>query len=143
MHAEEAMEKRKARLAFVRDFPGRLDSWADAAGKRVAQVHSGPDATNLVLFHDGTFLVTRAWAGPPDDLQTLLLDARSVIEPSQPSAYAQLDKLRGEEAEAMRLGRMEKVVGAVRNNLTEIPELREALLELLQAPEAVPDRTVE
>jgi hypothetical protein len=143
MHAEEAMEKRKARLAFVRDFPGRLESWADAAGKRVAQVHSGPDAATLVLFDDGSFLVTGTWAGPPDDLQTLLLDARSVIEPFQPAAYAQLDTLRGEEAEAMRLGRMEKVVGAVQNNLAQIPELREALLELLQPLEEAPDRTVE
>jgi hypothetical protein len=143
MHAEEAMEKRKARLAFVRDFPGRLESWAEAAGKRVAQVHTGPNATSLILFHDGTFLVTGAWAGPPDDLQTLLLDARSVIEPFQPAAYAQLDMFRGEEAEAMRLGRMEKVVGAVQNNLTQIPELRAALLALLQSVEADPDRTAE
>jgi diglucosylglycerate octanoyltransferase len=143
MHAEAAMERRKARAEFVRDFPGRLESWVQAVGKSVIHVHGGRDGGTLVLFHDGTFLVTGPWTGSPDDLQVLLLEARLAIEPHQPAAYAQLDALRGAEAEAMRLGRMEKVLGAVQNNLAQIPELREALLNLLQAREVAPDPTTE
>jgi hypothetical protein len=135
MYAEEAMEKRKARMAFVRAFPGRLEGWDQAVGKSVAQVHPGSNGATLVFFDDGTFLVTGAWTGALDDLQILLLDARRLIEPHQPSAYAQLDALRAAEAEAMRLGRMEKVLGAVQTNLPQIPELRESLLELLHARE--------
>src|SRR5262245_11280025 len=113
MYAEEAMEKRKARQAFVWAFPGRLDRWEEAVGKRVAHLHTGRDGASLVLFDDGTFLVTGAWAGSPDDLQTLFQDARALLEPHQPDAFAQLDRLLIAEAEAMRLGRMEKVLGAV------------------------------
>jgi diglucosylglycerate octanoyltransferase len=133
MHAEEAMERRKARIAFILAFPGRLERWEQAVGKSVAHVQTGAGGATLVLFGDGTFLVAGPWTGAPDELQALLSDARAALEPHQPDAYAQLDALQAAEAEAMRLGRMEKVLGAVRNNLPQIPELREALLELLQA----------
>jgi diglucosylglycerate octanoyltransferase len=138
MHAEEAMERRKERMAFVRAFPGRLESWEEAIGKRIVHVRTGSGGATLVLFADGTFLLAGDWAGAPDDLQALLRDARPALEPHQPAAYAQLDALLAAEAEAMRLGRMEKVIGAVRTNLPNIPELREALLELLQTRDSAP-----
>ena len=53
------------------------------------------------------------------------------LETAQPEAYAELDRRIAVEREAMRLARMEKVLGAVETNLPQIPELREELRRLL------------
>jgi hypothetical protein len=132
VHAEEAMARRKERQAFVSRFPGRLHRWEECAGKTIQRVSSAGSG-RVLLFEDGSFLVAAEWSGSPDDLQAVLMEARSLLEPAQPAGYAELDRLRSEEAEAMRLGRMEKIVGAVRTNLPQIPELREALQATLDS----------
>ena len=130
MHAAEAMELRAARRAFLTEFPGRLLSLEQAVGKVVLSTW-GEGSDRLVLFADGTFFLASDWAGSLDELQDLLLKVRSLVEPHQREAFAALEALQAEETEAMRLGRMEKILGAVAANLPQIPELREALLGLL------------
>lgn len=121
-----ALEIRQAKQQCAARFPGRLTGWGDAAGRTVATA-VGP----LVLFTDGSFLYP---GGAPraEEQADALLAAGELLRPHHAEAVAELERLAAEEREAMRLARMEKVLAAVRNNLPEIPELREQLLALLQ-----------
>lgn len=127
--SEIALHRRRDKQEFVRQFPGLITP-ADTTGKTVEQV-AEVAAVHLLLFTDGTFLVTPPPHGSVEELLALLLAARPVLEAAQPAAYAELDRLIEAEREAMRLARMEKVLGAVETNLPQIPELREELRRLL------------
>ena len=128
-HSEIALRRRQDKQEFVRQFPGLLTP-AELPGKTVEQV-TAVAGVHLLLFTDGTFLVTPAPGGNADEMLALLQGARPVLEPFQPTAYAELDRHIAGEREAMRLARMEKVLGAVETNLPRIPELRAELRRML------------
>jgi hypothetical protein len=133
--SEAALERRREKVALVQQFPGRLESWEEAVGRTVAGT-AGPPGTTLLVFTDGTFLLAAPGSSRPDDLLAALLAARDLLAPHRHAALYELDRRVAAEQEAMRLARMEKVIGAVETNLPEIPELREALLRVLENPDA-------
>jgi hypothetical protein len=132
-YSEAALAKRAERARQVEAFPGRLASWEAAVGKRVAAVAPvvGREERQAVAFEDGSFLLTGQAEATPEAIMAALDGLRPVLEAHHSDAYGALDQLRAEEGEAMRLARMEKVLGAVQTNLPQIPELRAALLRLL------------
>jgi hypothetical protein len=131
--SEAALAKRAERRRFLETFEGRLDSWSGAVGKTVAAIAllPGQEERVAVAFADGSFLLTCPAEAALDVVEAGLIALREQLEPRHEAAYADLDRLRSEEAEAMRLARMEKVLGAVQTNLPQIPELRAELLRLL------------
>jgi len=129
-YSQAALECRREKAEHVLAFPGLLRSWVEAAGKRVERVVKHADVC-LVVFDDGCSLVARSGPDRADDLLAVLQAARGALEPHQAAAYAELDRLAAAEREAMRLARMEKVLGAVETNLPQVPELREELKRLL------------
>jgi hypothetical protein len=129
-HSEIALQRRKDKQEFAAHFPGLLT--ADAAvGKTVARVLT-VGHYQLLIFTGGGFLVTGSSHLTTEEWLALLDAAREALEPLHAEAYAELDRRIALEAEAMRLARMEKVLGAVENNLPQIPELREELRRLLE-----------
>ena len=128
--SEAALARRRERHEYVATFPGLIGSWGEAVGKSVEVVVGGA-AAQVVVFTDGSFLV--AGSGPPDGeaLLAALDTGRTVLAHHQREGYAELDRRLAAEREAMRLARMEKVIGAVETNLPQIPELRERLKRLL------------
>lgn len=133
-HSEAAMALRQRKFDFAEAFPGRLADLAAAVGKTLVGSVQMEGSATLLAFSDGTF----AFADPAPlrgELVKSLLAAREFLAAKHGAAYAELDRLIAAEAEEMRLGRMEKVIGAVRTNLPEIPELREELRRVLDEPE--------
>jgi hypothetical protein len=131
--SEAALAKRAERMRHIEGFPGRLADWDGAVGKIVAAVAHVPGRPEqvAVAFADGCFLVTGPAEATPQAVESALAGLRDALESRHAEAYADLDRLRAEEAEAMRLARMEKVLGAVQANLPQIPELRAELLRIL------------
>jgi hypothetical protein len=132
-YAEAALAKRAERTRYLEKFPGRLPEWEAAVGKSIAAVVPVPGRIEqlAVAFSDGSFLLARPAEATPEAVETALAGLRDTLEPQHAEAFAALDRLQVEEAEAMRLARMEKVVGAVQTNLPQIPELRAELLRVL------------
>jgi len=58
--------------------------------------------------------------------------ARGSLEPTHPEAYAEYDRLARTDKEALRTARLEKILGAIQNNLEQIPELKDRLRELIK-----------
>jgi len=134
-YSQSAIDRRRERLAFLERFPGFLADWQAAQGKRVLSVVPLTDGSFLVAFDDGAYLMAAAPTVSADTRQAALLAARAALEPFHAPAFAELDRLLASEREAMRFARMEKVIGAVRTNLPNIPELRDELQRVLAEEE--------
>jgi hypothetical protein len=130
--SEIALQRRKEKQRYVLEFPGRLAGWAQAPGKTVETVVEAA-CGSVVLFTDGTFVVTATPIEGTEPLLEALQAARDCLGRHHAGALTELDHRISAEREAMRLARVEKVVGAVETNLTNSPELREQLAKLLGA----------
>ena len=59
--------------------------------------------------------------------------ARAALEPRYSEAYAQYDRLVANDKEALKVARMEKIIGAIQNNLEQIPELKDQIRQLVKS----------
>lgn len=78
-------------------------------------------------------------ASPPDiepaDLISALLVARPFLESHHGKAYETLDQYIASDKETQRMARLENIMGAIRNNLPQIPELKDELRRFLEDKE--------
>lgn len=126
----EKWEANREKVAFARAFPGRLASWADAVGRTVeAVVPSGNDA--VVLFADGAFLIAPNQDPEPAALLAALAAARPRLAARHGEAFGALDRLTDRDRELTRRAKLNNILGAIRHNAAEIPELKEAVRRLL------------
>jgi chemotaxis regulatin CheY-phosphate phosphatase CheZ len=65
-------------------------------------------------------------------LTEALAAARPALEPAHRDAYAEYDRLARIDKEALRSARLEKILGAIQNNLEQIPELKDRLKDLVR-----------
>ena len=131
-YSEAALDRRREKFAYLEAFPGLLRCWDEVAGKTIASVVTAEEEC-IIVFTDGCFLVARPGPVSGDALLKAVEAARSALSTHQADAFAELDRRAAAEGEAMRLARMEKVLGAVETNLPRVPELREELRRLLDA----------
>jgi hypothetical protein len=133
MSVEEKWKANQAKVAFMKEFPGLTLSWDTLRGKTLETVAplTGKAGAAVLVFSDGSFAVAPPLAPEPWELTEGLGVARKALEPRHPEAYAELDRLAGADREALRAARLEKIIGAIRNNLEQIPELKERLRRLV------------
>lgn len=127
---EAKWEANRAKVAFAMAFPGLLRDWKEAQGKAVDAVVPGVDTT-VVVFTDGTFGLIPVREQDPASVVAALSAARPRLEGARADAYATLDRLDATDRELARRARMEKVLGAIRHNAAEIPELKDAVRRLV------------
>jgi hypothetical protein len=127
---EAKWEANRAKVAFAMAFPGLLLDWKDAQGKTVDAVVQAPDST-VVLFTDGTFGLIPVREQDPASVVAALAAARPRLESLRADAYATLDNLEARDREVGRRARLEKILGAIRYNAGEIPELKDAVRRLV------------
>lgn len=134
MSTEDKWKANLEKVAFTKQFPGLTLSWDAIAGKTVEAVTplTGKQGAAVVSFTDGSFVVVPPLAPEPWELGQALLDARAHLEPKHPTAYAEYDQLARKEKEALRSARLEKILGAIQNNLEQIPELKDRLKALVK-----------
>jgi hypothetical protein len=132
MSADEVWKANREKVDFVRQFPGRLHTWDESAGKKIEKVIALPGRSgSILIFQDRSFVVVSKLDPEPADLLAGLLAARPELESVSPTFYQELDSFIRREKDLLHRARLEKILGAVTHNMRSIPELKEELLKLL------------
>lgn len=128
MQIDDKWRLNRKKNEFAKSCPGFLTSLSDAQGKTVEKVISlTKEGDSVILFTGGFFLIgSFGPVMPPEFLETLNL-LREFIEPVYPDFYRELDRMSTEDRELSRLAKLENILGAIRNNAKNLPELKEAL----------------
>lgn len=122
------------KVAFTQRFPGLVLTWNACEGKTIQHIIplTGKPGAAVIVFSDASFTVVPPLAPEPWALGQALIDARVHLEPAHQTAYVEYDRLAKKDKEALRAARLEKILGAIQNNLEQIPELKERLKELVK-----------
>ena len=134
MATEDKWKANLDKVAFAKQFPGLLGTWKEARGKTITAVvplKSKPEEV-VVIFSDGSFLLAPPHTPEPWELTDGLSEARSILESSHREAFAEYDRLVVKDREETRTARMDKIVGAIQNNLDQIPELKDRIKALVK-----------
>ena len=131
---EEKWQANQAKVAFLKQFPGLIQSWEKTLGQPVQSIIPlGSDSHRVVLeFSDGSFAITPPLETEPKLLREGIETARSTLELRHPEAYIQYDRLAEQDKEASRNARLENILGAIQNNLDQIPELKDRIRSLVK-----------
>ncbi len=134
MAVEEKWKANQEKVAFTKQFPGLTLDWNACEGKTVQTVTqlTGKPGAVVIVFTDGSFSVVPPLAPEAWELGQALIDARAYLEPKHQSAYAEYDRLAMKDKDALKSARLEKIVGAIENNLEQIPELKDRLKALVK-----------
>ncbi len=134
MPADEKWKANMEKVAYMKAFPGLLRHWEQLAGKTVEAVtplKSKAGAAALICT-DGSFVVLPPLTAEPYELGEALQASRRYLEPRHPEAYAGYDQLLKKDKDAQRTARLENILGAIRNNMEQIPELKDRLKDLVK-----------
>ncbi|HJU05815.1 MAG TPA: hypothetical protein VJ692_11755 [Nitrospiraceae bacterium] len=134
MPVEEKWKANQAKVAFMKQFPGLAIAWEQVHGKTIEAVAPLPSKPGgaVLVFSDGCFTIAPPLAPEPWELTEGLQAARGILESKHAQAYAEYDRLVRMDKETLRTARLEKILGAIQNNLEQIPELKERLRELVK-----------
>ena len=134
MAVEDKWKANLDKVAFMKQFPGLLGNWEALAGKTIKAVMAlkGKQGTAVLVCTDGTFTIVPPMAPEPYELGEALAVARTILEPTHQAAYVEYDRLVKKDRDALRSARVEKILGAIHNNLEQMPELKDRLKELVK-----------
>lgn len=133
MPSEDKWKANMEKVAFMKKFPGLALNWDSMVGKTIENVTPiKGTAAAVLVFNDGSFVVTPPLNPEPSDLREALHHARHQLEPKHPQAYVEYDRLAAKDKAAQRTARLENILGAIHNNLPHIPELKDRLKELVK-----------
>ena len=134
MSANEAKWKaNQEKVAFLKQFPGLLRSWDEAAGRTVTSVTAIEQSDGKVLMLDnGTFAIVSPLAPEPKELRDGIEAAEARLRVLYPEAYREYETLAQRDREATRTARLENILGAIHNNLDDIPELKDRIRSLVK-----------
>jgi hypothetical protein len=134
MPTEDKWKANMEKVAFMKQFPGLTLAWNCCECKTIETVVplTGKPSASVIVFTDGSFTVAPPLAPEPWELGQALLDARTHLEPKHRAAYEEFDRLAKRDKDALRSARVEKIIGAIQNNLEQIPELKDRLKELVK-----------
>lgn len=122
------------KVAFTKQFPGLTLDWNVCERKTIEAVVplTGKPSASVIVFTDGSFTIASLPAPEPWELGQALVDARKHLEPKHGQAYEDYDRVVKKDKEALRSARLGKIIGAIQNNLEQIPELKDRLKELVK-----------
>jgi hypothetical protein len=134
MPTEDKWKANLEKVAFAKQFPGLMAEWQACRGKTIEAVTplTGKQGAAVITFTDGTFFVVPPLAPEAWELVQALVDARTHLEPKHRDAYREYDRLAQRDKDALRSARLEKIIGAIQNNVDQIPELKDRLRALVQ-----------
>ena len=134
MAVEDKWKANLDKVAIMKQFPGLLGNWEALAGKTIKAVIAlkGKQGAAVLVCTDGTFTIVPPMAPEPYELGEALAVARTILEPTHQAAYVEYDRLVKKDRDALRSARVEKILGAIHNNLEQMPELKDRLKELVK-----------
>jgi len=132
MQIDDKWRLNRKKNDFARSCPALLTSLSDAQGKTVERVIPlTKQGDSVILFKGGFFLIGSFGPVMPPELLEGLNLLREFIEPVFPDFYRELDRMSIEDRELSRLAKLENILGAIRNNAKNLPELKDALRKAL------------
>lgn len=134
MAVEEKWKANLEKVAFMKQFPGLLGNWEAMTSKTIQAVIplKGKQGAAVLVCTDGTFTIVPPMAPEPYELGEALATARALLEPTHRTAYVEYDRLVTKDKDALKSARVDKILGAIQNNLEQIPELKDRLKELVK-----------
>ena len=134
MPADDKWKANMEKVAYMKAFPGLLRNWEQLTGKTVEAVLplKSKSGSAALICTDGSFVVVSPLSMEPYELGEALQVGRGYLEPTHPEAYAGYDHLLKKDKDAQRTARLENILGAIRNNVEQIPELKDRLAELVK-----------
>lgn len=134
MSTEDKWKANMEKVAFMKQFPGLLGSWDSLSGKTVETVIAlkSKAGSAVVVFTDGSFTVVPPLVTEPYELGEALAAARQYLEPKHHTAYAEHDRLIKKDKDAQKAARLNNILGAIQNNVDQIPELKDKLKALVK-----------
>lgn len=134
MATEDKWRANLEKVAFMKQFPGLLGAWDALKGKTIEAVIplKGKQGAAAIICSDGTFMVAPPLMTEPYELGEALTVGRSLLESKHGNAYREYDRLAKNDKDALKQARLEKIIGAIQNNLEQIPELKERLKALVK-----------
>ncbi len=134
MSANEVKWKaNQEKVAFLKQFPGLLGSWDEAEGRTVTSVTAIEQSKAKVLtFDNGTFAIVPPLAPEPKQLRDGIEAAEARLRALYPEAYREYETLAQRDREATRTARLENILGAIHNNMDDIPELKDRIRSLVK-----------
>lgn len=134
MSANEAKWKaNQEKVAFLKQFPGLLLSWDEATGRTVTSVTAIDQSDGKVLVLDnGTFAIVSPLKPEPKELRDGITAVATRLRDLYPEAYREYEALAQRDREATRTARLENILGAIHNNLDDIPELKDRIRSLVK-----------
>ncbi len=134
MAVEEKWKANLEKVAFMKQFPGLLGNWETLEGKTIKAVIplKGKQGAAVLVCTDGTFTIVPPMSPEPYELGEALAVARTLLESTHRTAYVEYDRLVKKDKDALRSARVDKILGAIQNNLEQIPELKDRLKELVK-----------
>jgi hypothetical protein len=132
--AREKWQANMEKVSFMKQFPGLAFTWEQVAGKTIESVTPLPSRPGYVtlVFTDGSFLVAPALNTQPGELGEGLTAARAALKPKHPDSYKEYEQLVKRDKDATRAAKADKILGAIRNNLEQIPELKDRIRRLVK-----------
>ena len=134
MAVEEKWKANLEKVAFMKQFPGLLGNWEVLEGKTIKAVIplKGKQGAAVLVCTDGSFTIVPVMAPEPYELGEALVAARTLLEPVHRTAYVEYDRLVKKDRDALKSARVDKILGAIQNNLEQHPELKDRLKELVK-----------
>ncbi|SPP63043.1 hypothetical protein [Nitrospira lenta] len=134
MAVEEKWKANQEKVAFAKEFPGLTLDWKTCEGKTVHAVLplTGKQGAAVIVYTDGAFTIVPPLAPEAWEFGQALIDARAQLEPKHPAAYVAYDRLAKKDKDALKSARADKIIGAIENNLEQIPELKDRLKALVK-----------
>ena len=134
MAVEEKWKANLEKVAFMKQFPGLLGNWKVLEGKTIKAVIplKGKQGAAVLVCTDGSFTIVPVMAPEPYELGEALVVARTLLEPAHRTAYVEYDRLVKKDRDALKSARVDKILGAIQNNLEQHPELKDRLKELVK-----------
>ncbi len=134
MSANEVKWKaNQEKVAFLKQFPGLLRSWDEAADRTVTSVTAIEQSKAKVLtFDNGTFAIVPPLTPEPKQLRDGIEAAAARLRALYPEAYREYETLAQRDREATRTARLENILGAIHNNMDDIPELKDRIRSLVK-----------
>lgn len=134
MATEDKWKANLDKVAFMKQFPGLLGRWEALRGKTIEAVIplKGRQGSAAIVFTDGTFTVAPPMMTEPYELGETLDAARSLLGSQHRTAYEEYDRLVKKDKDATKSARLEKIIGAIENNMDQIPELKDRLKALVR-----------
>ncbi|HQY56923.1 MAG: hypothetical protein KA240_06420 [Nitrospira sp.] len=134
MPADDKWKANMEKVAYMKAFPGLLRQWEHLVGKTIEAITPlKSKAGAAALFcTDGSFVVLPPLTTEPYELGEALQAGRGYLAAKHPEAYAGYDQLLKKDQEAQRTARLENILGAIRNNMEQIPELKDRIKDLVK-----------